>query len=112
MENRLKCPVGYIYALYYNNKPFYIGQTKDNVKKRLSLHKYKAFKSKRDTNVLLFIRSICNVDNFNEVISIRPLKIVTHYELKYQEAQVIKYCIDRGLKIYNSCTITNSYKYK
>jgi len=106
----IKCPVGYVYALYYKNKPFYIGQTKKTLKERLKYHKYFIFNTNKNSDLCSFVRSISNEDNFYELISIRPIKIVSYNELKYQETQIIKYCIDRGLKIYNSCVITISYK--
>ena len=106
----MDCKVGYIYALYHKGKPFYIGQTR-SIKDRLRSHK-SAFVSGREKLVYQHIRSLTTPKDFYSDIKIRPLKVVSVYDLDYQEMIYIKYCIDRGIVIYNNCVKTISYKVK
>lgn len=104
----IKCDVGYIYALYYNGKPFYIGQTKKTISYRFSQHK-NSF-TKRNKLVYRFLLSITDKYSFYDNVKIRPLKAVSVYNLDYEEMRYVKHCIDNGITIYNDCVKTNSYR--
>jgi hypothetical protein len=106
----MDCKVGYIYALYHRRRPFYIGQT-ISIGDRLRSHK-SAFVSGKEKLVYQYIGSITTPKDFYTDISIRPLKVVSVYDLDYQEMVYIKYCVDRGMMIYNNCVKTISYKVK
>lgn len=105
---RQKCRIGYIYSLMFNNKPFYIGQTKKSIYERIKGHYRDAFINKKYSDIYKYIRSISNSDNFYLLIKIKPLIICDIYDLRHNEIKCIKYCIDRNVKIYNSCVVTNT----
>ena len=112
---------GIIYALYYNNMPFYIGQTTKLLKTRFSQHKCFSFSEQaynyNNTKRYLYnyIRSITTYESFYTDITIRLLKVVNIYELDSEEVRYIKHCINNKINLYNSCVKTNLYcvlKYK
>jgi predicted GIY-YIG superfamily endonuclease len=107
----MKCDIGYIYCLMYNNKPFYIGQT-TRPKTRYNEHRYNCFIRKKDKYVYQYMRSITSNEKYFNDISLRILKIVKKSELSYYEMKYIKYCIDKKCSIYNNCVKTISYKNK
>lgn len=102
--------IGYIYALYYNGEPFYIGQTTRTLKKRFADHRSKA-KTCRDMKLVnVFMRKVSNASNFYDVISMRLLCECEYCDLNYMEMKYVKYCIDRCRIIYNNCDNTTYYK--
>ncbi len=107
----MNCKIGYIYALYYKGKPFYIGQTTNTIKERFNEHRRRRY-SNREYKVYDYIKTITTKENFNNDIIIKPLKVVSIYDIDKTEMLYIKYCIDKGITIYNNCVKTNSYKIK
>jgi predicted GIY-YIG superfamily endonuclease len=101
------CEIRYIYSLNINNKPIYIGQTKD-VKKRYGRHK-----SDFNRKVNKKIYNVLNkyIDNF-DLVKIKILKVCSVYEVNIYEMKYIKYCLDRNVKLLNNCVKTNSYRIK
>ena len=100
---------GYIYALYHKGNPFYIGQTINSLKDRLSGHRSKSF-LKPDKLVNKYIRMVTTKCHFYDDISIRLLCECDYYDLNIMEMKYIKYCIDNNHIIYNSCVKTLMYK--
>ena len=106
----INCKVGCIYVLYYNNKPFYIGQTKDRLRTRIRKHFNSCFSSSsRYYYVYDFIKSKTTKDNFYNDITYKCLKICNVNDLDFEEVKYIKHCIDKDVKLFNSCVKTISY---
>lgn len=102
------CKTGFIYALYYNGKPFYIGQTKDKLENRFRKHFNDCFREK-DKYVYNFIKSKTTKDMFFNDIKCKCIKICKLDDLDFEETKCIKYCIDRKICIYNNCVKTIRY---
>lgn len=105
----LVCKIGYIYALCFNGVPFYVGQS-INPKVRINQHRYNTFDDKNTKDVYVYIRSITNRDSFNSDIRMKILKCCPIRDLRYNEVQVIKFCLRKGAVLYNSCTTSNILK--
>ena len=109
--NNITCKVGYIYALYYNGYPFYIGQTTVKPRKRFNKHRTDTFRS-RQKDVYDFIKSVTTIEKFYDDISMRILKCCSVRDLNVEEMNYIKHCIRKKLTIYNNCVKTKSYRLK
>ena len=106
------CKIGYIYCLYVDNKISYIGQTTQTLNRRLQQHKKDCFRT-REKRIYQYIKSIgITKEDFNERIKMKPLMVSSIYDLNLNEMKYIKYCIDRGKRIFNNDVKTISYKYK
>lgn len=109
------CPIGYIYALYYNDTPFYIGQSVVP-HNRLRQHHGLAFrwtkKEKSHTYLTIFIQYMTTSDNFYRDITMRILKICPTNCLLAEEFKYIKHCVDRKNILVNNCTHTIEYQEK
>lgn len=104
------CKISYVYALYYRGIPFYIGQSV-NPYKRLNKHKCSCFTSNSKKTVYSFIRKVSSKEYFYTDISIRILKCVYIYDIDKEEMKYIKFCLDKGNKLFNDCVKTNSYRF-
>lgn len=115
---------GKVYCLTYEDVPFYIGQTKDKLIKRLDNHFYSSFQSNNKYYLYEHIRLICDYDYNNfEKISICFLdsccgftcsdcynkKVSNKCVVNDIEFEWISKCIDIKLPIYNSCSKTIKY---
>lgn len=66
----------YVYSIWYDNRPIYIGST-NNLKKRSNCHKSNCFNEKYNGyQIYEFIRSVCCKDDFCDVITFRQEAIV------------------------------------
>lgn len=108
----IKCPVGYIYCLYVDGMVSYIGQTAQSIKSRYRLHKYDCFTSNRsEKEIYKHIKRMgITIDDFSDRVIAKPIMVCSLYDLNLNEMKCIKYCIDKGKNILNSCVKTNSYK--
>lgn len=110
----MKSRYGSIYALYYNDKPIYIGQTKRKPEKRYNDHKKHCFNNlHREYNKSLykFIRDELNIniDEFDNLIKVKTIKVVEFEELDHWEYEAIKFCINKGINLYNVIGVTRRY---
>lgn len=94
---------GFIYALYYNNKPFYIGQAVDIERRYEDHHRCATNHIKYNNKLYTYIRTLPN--KFADV-SLKIIKEVEINKLTKWEKKCIKYCIDRNTTIYNYCHYT------
>lgn len=108
--------IGYIYALYYKGKPFYIGQTRRTIQQRFNDHYELCFYKKAKSNlperclyIYSFIKRVTNSIYFFNDISYKELKTCYVSELDKEELKYIKYCIDKEIIIFNNCNKTNKY---
>jgi hypothetical protein len=98
-----KCNISYIYALIYDKKPIYIGQTK-TLYRRYNEH-IRNFKKIKNKKLYLDFYGDC-------VPSIKIIKICSEYDSDYYELFYIEKCLKKGFILLNNCVKTNDLKIK
>jgi predicted GIY-YIG superfamily endonuclease len=105
----MSCEVVYVYCLFLNKKPIYIGQSYNSHKR------YKKHKSSFHRNVDKYIYNILHKnfddDIFNE-ITMKTLLCCSSNNADEEEMRLIKMCLDKNINTYNNCVKTNSYRTK
>jgi hypothetical protein len=93
---------GYVYALYYDGNPFYIGQTKRRIYQRYKEHRVQTFNG-NGLRIYEYIRSVVSDwHEFKYLIHIRVIKECSIDELDSVEIDYINLCKQNNIKIYNT----------
>jgi hypothetical protein len=93
--------IGYIYALYYDGLPFYIGQTKRSIWQRYKDHRVNTFNG-NNLHLYVYMRSlVTDWDEFQTTIYIKKIKEASLCELNDLEKKYISVCLDNNIKLYN-----------
>jgi hypothetical protein len=103
---KTSCQVTFIYALYHNGVPFYIGQSVCP-KQRLSHHI-----NGRSSKVSRHIQSLYKQGYTKKDIKQKILKCCAKIEADYWEMRYINHCITKGLDIKNNCRLAESVRSK
>jgi hypothetical protein len=93
---------GIVYALYYDGKPFYIGQTKRRLWDRYKDHKKETFNG-NNLRLYRYIRSVVDKEeDFQYLIHIKKISETTVDKLDDLEVEYIRLCKKSNIKIYNT----------
>jgi predicted GIY-YIG superfamily endonuclease len=100
-----------IYALYYKEKPIYIGKTIRDLDKRYKDHKNDCFRSKVSNKLYEFIRSEMTEEQFKSLVVIKLVKEVENKYVNYWEMKTIRFCLSKGVYLYNTIGVDYGRNY-
>ena len=98
------CKIGYIYCLFLDNNPIYIGQT-TNIRKRIKEHKCNI--KNLDKLIYRYIRWYAKIKP-DYSLNVKTLKCCSVNELDSYEKKYIHFSLTKGYKIKNDCVYTKS----